>query len=268
MVPEADLNRREGTLSSVERCLDVLAVLSNVEEDLPLQEVAARAHLHPSSAHRLLATLVRRGFVDQQPDRRYRLGLEAFAVGAGFIRRSAIRRAAIPFLMKIAEQTRLTVNLGFFGRGKVVFVDSLPMPGTSQYYEMGCVVPPHATAVGKVLLAFRNRSELSQIEPLNKYTEKTICTMPALEEELARTLREGYALDDEECVPGTRCVAAPILCPPRDPVAAISITGPVSMIDRQKVSELGALVKERCLNISVQLGYRLEVALDVANWVR
>jgi IclR family acetate operon transcriptional repressor len=237
--------------------LQILRILSYAEEDLSLQQIAEATSLHASTAHRLLVPLVTLGFADQQPDRRYRVGLEAIAVGFGFLRRSPIRRAALPFLMRLAEQTRLTVNLGFWWGGKVVIVDCLPMPGTYEFYEPGNVIPAHATALGKALLAYGGDEALRMIGPLDRYTEHTLCSIEALEASLAKVRQMGFALDDEECVLGCRCLAAPISLNHRGPEAGISITAPKAMMDDSTVLELAKLLKERCANISTQLSSRL-----------
>jgi DNA-binding IclR family transcriptional regulator len=162
------------------RCLKVLKILSGAEKDLTLQQIAEATGLHASTAHRLLLPLVNLGFVEQQQDRRYHIGLEAVAVGAGFLRRSPVRRTALPFLMRLAEQTRLTINLGFWLDGKVMIVDCLPMPGTYDFYEPGNVLPAHATAMGKALMAYRESSALAAFGPFTRYTETTICTIAEL----------------------------------------------------------------------------------------
>lgn len=242
--------------SAAARCLEVLRILSGAEEDLSLQQIAESAKLHASTAHRLLLPLLELGFVEQQHDSRYRVGLEAIAVGSGFLRRSPIRRAALPFLMRLSEQTRLTVNLGFWWRGKVVIVDCLPMPGTNTFYEPGNVVPAHATAIGKALLAHRGKSALRAIGPLDRYTEHTICTTERLEAEIGRVITAGFAVDNEEAILGCRCLAAPILLDGVEPEAAVSLTGPAAMVDDAALKELAQVLVDRCANIAMQMNSR------------
>ncbi|MFN7992710.1 MAG: IclR family transcriptional regulator [Bryobacteraceae bacterium] len=251
------MKERKGTLSSGVRCLQILRLLSGAEEDLALREIAEATGLHPSTAHRIVTTLVTEGFVQQQPDRRYRLSIEAFAVGAGYLRRSAIRRAATPLVMRLAEQTHSSVNLAFWHKGKVVVVDCIPMPGMYHFYtETGTIVPPHATGIGKAILAFRGKSALAEIGPLTRFTINTICTMPALVKEMERIHRDGYAIDNEENILGCKCVAAPVLQSGREAIAAISISAPPSMIPPERIPELAACVKEICFTISMQIGHR------------
>lgn len=242
--------------SAAARCLDVLRILSCAEEDLSLQQISESTKLHASTVHRLLQPLLDLGFVEQQNDSRYRVGLEAIAVGSGFLRRSPIRRAALPFMMRLSEQTRLTVNLGFWWKGKVVIVDCLPMPGTNAFYEPGNLVPAHATAIGKALLAHRGKSALRTIGPLDRYTEHTICTMEGLEAELVRVLKAGFAADNEEAMLGCRCLAAPILLDGPEPEAAVSLTGPAAMVDDAALKELARILIDRCANISMQMSSR------------
>jgi IclR family transcriptional regulator, acetate operon repressor len=242
--------------SAAARCLEILRILSCADEDLSLQQIAESAGLHASTVHRLLLPLFESGFIERQHDSRYRVGLEAIAVGSGFLRRSPIRRAALPFMMRLSEQTRLTVNLGFWWKGKVVIVDCLPMPGTNAFYEPGNVVPAHATAIGKVLLAHRGKSALRAIGPLDRYTEHTICTNEALEAEMTLVLKAGFAADNEEAILGCRCLAAPILLDGLEPEAAVSLTGPAAMVDEATLKELAKVLKDRCANISMQMNSR------------
>lgn len=249
--------------SSSSRCLELLRILSCAEEDLSLQQIAEASNLHPSTAHRLLVPLLELGFAEQLHDSRYRIGIGAIAVGSGFLRRSPIRRASLPFLMRLSEQTRLTVNLGFWWKGKVVIVDCLPMPGANPFYDPGNVVPAHATAIGKVLLAYRGKSALSAIGHLDRYTENTICTLEKLEAEIEKVLKVGFAADNEEAILGCRCLAAPILLEGQQPEAAVSLTGPAAMVDDQAVQGLARLLIDRCVNISVQMNSRFRTTASL-----
>ena len=159
-------------------------------------------------------------------------------------------------MMRLSEQTRLTVNLGFWWKGKVVIVDCLPMPGSIAFYEPGNVVPAHATAIGKALLAHRGKSALRTIGPLDRYTEHTICTVEGLEAEMGLVLKAGFAADNEEAILGCRCLAAPIVLDGIEPEAAVSLTGPAAMVDDATLKQLAQILIARCANISMQLNSR------------
>lgn len=260
---------RKGSLNSGLRCLEALRLLSNAEGDLSLQEIAAALALHPSTAHRVMATLVSQGFVEQAADRRYSLSLEAFAVGAGFLRQSAIRRAALPALMRLVERAHTSSYLAFWQHERAVIVDTFPMPGMYNFHsELGSIVPAHASAIGKCLLAFQDRKFWNSV-PLHRFTANTITSYAALHRELENIRRRGYSTDGEEVVPGCRCVAAPIPNGRKHPLAAISVSGPPSIVSPERTPELAGMVQETCFQISVQLGYNpttypLRLTLDPA----
>jgi IclR family acetate operon transcriptional repressor len=205
----------------------------------------------------VLPTLVSQGFVEQEPDRRYRLSLEAFAVGAGFLRQSAIRRAATPALMRLTERVQTSSYLALWHHGKAVIVDSFPVPGMYNFHsEIGSMAPLHASAIGKALLAFRGKKEWERAGPLRRFTANTITSQAVLCRELERIRRNGYSTDAEEVVPGCRCVAAPVPNGRTEPLAAVSVSGPPSIISSQRFRELAGAVQETCFQIAVQLGHR------------
>jgi DNA-binding IclR family transcriptional regulator len=248
---------RKGSLNSGLRCLEALRLLSNADSDLALQEVAKSLRLHPSTAHRVMATLVSQGFVEQESDRRYRLGLEAFAVGAGFLRQSAIRRAALPALMRLTERTQTSSYLALWQHGKVVIVDTFPMPGMYYFHsEIGSVVPSYASAIGKSLLAFRDKKEWEKAGPLRRFTPNTMTSQSSLAKEMERIRRNGYAVDNEEVVPGCRCVAVPIPNGRAEPLAAISVSGPPTLVTPVREAELANIIRETCFQIAAQLGHQ------------
>jgi DNA-binding IclR family transcriptional regulator len=247
----------KGSLNSGLRCLEALRLLSNADSDLSLQEIAKALGLHPSTAHRVMATLASQGFVEQEPDRRYRLSLEAFAVGAGFLRQSAIRRAALPVLMRLTERAQTSSYLALWQHGKVVIVEAFPVPGMYYFHsEIGSVVPSYASAIGKALLAFRDKHEWEKTGPLRRFTQNTAMSQSALNKELERIRRNGYSVDNEEVVPGCRCVAMPIPNGREKPLAAISISGPPFLVTPARESEFARMIQEACFQIAAQLGHQ------------
>ncbi len=243
------------TLSSGVRCVEALRLLSKANDSLALQDIAAALKLHPSTAHRVVATLVSQGFAEQGEDRRYRLGLEAFAVGAGYLRQSAMRRVALPALMRLAERAGTSAYLAYWQDGKAVIVDAIPMPGMYHFHsEIGSVVPPYASGIGKALLAFQDRKAWAAIGPLQRLTANTTTSAAALAKELERIRRNGYSIDNEEVVPGCRCVGAPVPNGVKAPLAAISVSGPPTIVSPTREPELARLVQETCFQVAAQLG--------------
>jgi IclR family transcriptional regulator, acetate operon repressor len=87
-----------------------------------------------------------------------------------------------------------------------------------------------------------------------RLTGKTITSLPALRNELATIRKRGYAVDDEEHVVGVRCIASPVFDETGEVVAAVSVTGAMSRIERERVPQLGQMVVRAAGIISVELG--------------
>ena len=118
--------------------------------------------------------------------------------------------------------------------------------------------PAHATALGKVLVAFLPDEEKERVLGLLSFqalTPHSISNMVQFQEELELVRRRGYAVDNEESVLGARCVGAPILGPQREALAAISVAGPSTRISQDKIPLFARAVTESAQKISASLGY-------------
>jgi DNA-binding IclR family transcriptional regulator len=125
------------------------------------------------------------------------------------------------------------------------------------FARRGATVPAHATAAGKVIMAYLQPSAVAEIygdAPLASLTPRTLTSLSDLAEELLEVRRRGYALDNEEQEPGVGCVAAPIFEKPALVAAALSVTAPISRIQAADPAELGELLVARALAISTALG--------------
>jgi DNA-binding IclR family transcriptional regulator len=123
--------------------------------------------------------------------------------------------------------------------------------------HIGTRFPAHCTATGKMLLAALSDEELDlrleHRKKLRKFTDKSISSLVALREALARARREGIARDFEECLVGVHCIAAPITGRGGEVVAAISISGPRERLTVEKMDELEPLLREATEAISHDL---------------
>lgn len=258
--PERGVAPRGGTVQSVVRSLDLLEAVAGSAES-GLVELANRTDLRPSTAHRLLATLVERGYVVQNPQtNRYRLGHRIIAL-AGVIedRIARLRASAHPRIKAIRDQYDETTNLVVLDRFSVVYVDQFESSrAVRMFTRIGSRVPAHATGSGKALLAFQPPAMLEELfarEPLRQLTPHTVTSGDALRAELARVRERGYALDREEYEEGVACVAAPIFDHTGDVQAAVSISGPVDRINRFDLRDVGEELARLMLETSRELGF-------------
>jgi DNA-binding IclR family transcriptional regulator len=253
---------RRDSVQSLERAFDLLEALSAGGE-LGVTELASRTGLVPSTAHRLLNTLTKRGYVAQSSDSgRYLLGYKVVEVASGLEHRlSRLRAVARPHLESIQRATGETVNLVVLDSDRVVYVDQVEgSRSVRMFTAVGTAAPAHTTGSGKAIMAYSppevpaalygDRPQLQQLTP------RTLVTLEALEEDFVRIRRRGYALDNEEHEEGVGCVAAPMFDHTGRPVAALSVSGPTARILHADTAELGALLVDHAGEVSAGLGHR------------
>jgi IclR family acetate operon transcriptional repressor len=228
-------------VQSLERALDILELLTRSEGELGVTEVGTALGLPNGTAHRLLATLTRRGYARQNPEtRKYALGIKAFTlVSAAQERLGPLAR---PFLTELMEVSGESSNLASLDKNSVVYIEQVPAPRMVRMFtEPGNRVPPHATGTGKVLLAYQPEEVIDAVirqSGLPRFTPHTITNPERLGRELDYIREQGYATDSEEMEEGVRCLAAPVFGPDGRILAAMSISGPAGRLDQDRLEEL------------------------------
>ncbi len=253
--------KNHATVQSVERTFDVLEVLAATPDDFGILDLSNRVGLHPSTVHRLLATLVHRGYARQDHKTgRYSLGSRTLSLGRAFRDHSAIRAEAHPFLQRLMEASGETANLSILDRNEAVYIDQVQCPRIVRIFaEIGRRVPLHSTGCGKVLLAYMEAAERNRIiaeQGLRASTHQTITSLRELERALTEVRRCGFAVDDEEQDEGVRCVAGPVRDHTDKVIGAVSLSGPTNRLTQDRIPGLGKLVAETCSELSAVLGYK------------
>ena len=214
-------------VQSVARALDVLEALAAAGKPLGVAELGESTGLPLGTAHRLLQSLHERGYVRRDGSRKYSLGPSAVRLADGA--QDALARSARPYLAELVALSGETANLAVRAGDDVVYIAQVPSPHTLRMFaEVGRHVPPHSTAVGKVLLAALPRHEALGIvrrAGLPARTPATITELDAFAVELDGVTARGWAADDEEQEPGVRCVAVPVVGS-GPTIAAMSVSGP------------------------------------------
>jgi IclR family acetate operon transcriptional repressor len=246
-------------VQSLERALDLLEALAGAD-DLGVSEIAAKTGLVPSTAHRLLGTLVARGYASQNPTTgRYLLGYKMLELTSGVQDRlGRLRTAARPHLEAIQDETGETTNLVVLEGRDVVYIESVSGTRSVRLHtEVGRSIPAHTSGAGKALLAWRDPSDVVTLldgAPLAPSTPRTLTTLDALQDDLAKIRRRGYATDNEEHELGVACVATPVLDRGGRAIAAISVSGPISRILNAETPDLAGLLREHAEVVSASLG--------------
>jgi DNA-binding IclR family transcriptional regulator len=242
-----------GTLA-IERAAQLLTLVLEAERPRGLVELSIDADLPKSTASRLLGALERQGLVQQ---RGRRGGFGPGPVLLRFAHRGLVDRhlaeLAQPHLQALSVASAETINLAVptpDGVGHVAQVESSHFLGTGQW--IGRTVPYHATAVGKVLVAF-GAAELPA-EPLAALAPATFTDRDRLAAEVAKVRRDGYATAVDELERGLASLAAPVFGPGREVLAALAISGPTVRLDADRIAELAPQLVREALALGARLG--------------
>jgi DNA-binding IclR family transcriptional regulator len=245
-------------VQSIERAAAVLRLLADGSGRLALGEIARSLDLAKGTTHGILRTLIHVGFVEQDRDSgRYRLGAALLSLGTSHLDVNDLRSHSINWADPLAARTGEAVRIGTVLDGQVLVVHHVFRPDdTFQTLDVGTLLPLHATALGKVLLAYRTAGAVPPPE-LDRFTRRTIRLPRILAAELQQVRDAGWSLEVEEMTPGNAAVAAPIRGYGGLVVGAIGISGLVERIcdsHYRPHQHLVAHVRETARAISRDLG--------------
>ncbi|CUH63261.1 Acetate operon repressor [Thalassovita autumnalis] len=249
---------KASTIQALDRAFDVLDVIA-AHSGLTLSEIATALDQSPATMHRVLATLEARQVVETDPVRQtWHIGAAAFRLGSAFLRRSSVVERARPVMRALMEETGETSNLGIERNSEVMFLSQVETHESIRaFFPPGTLSPMHASGIGKALLAAMPEDAVSKRLrhlTLERFTDKTILTTAELQADLVQIQRRGWAFDDEEKALGMRCVAAPIRNLHGEPVAGLSISGPVQRLPLDRIEHIGARVRAAAQQLSQDLG--------------
>jgi IclR family acetate operon transcriptional repressor len=253
-----DLGRNQpGSVQALDRGLALLDIIAQAD-GLTLTDIAQRAGLAPSTAHRILTTLKAAGFVHCDAAHGcYLIGVKAFKIGSAFLRNRKLVDVARGVMRHLTAASGETTSLGIANDGYVVFVAQIESHHAIRaFHRPGGRGPMHASGPGKALLAWLPEAELAFIldSGLPRLTRRTIGDARALRAELALTRRRGWAVDDEESTEGMRCIGAPVFNEHGEAIGALSISGPTVRLTPERLDELGPMVGRSAAELTDRVG--------------
>lgn len=241
---------------SVGKALKIIEILAESREPMRLMDIAAFAQMPSSTALRMIATLTEYGYIAQESDsQKYYLTLKLARIGAAAASRFNIRDIVHPYLTRLSRD---------YGEASCAAIDS---DMTALYFDVvdgpdgilkitqhvGKLSPLHCTGVGKCLLLNYDKEMLDDFiekRGLPAFTANTITSKERLIEELRLIRQRGYAVDNEECELGVRCIACGISDHSGKIAAAISVSGPVGRMTGNRVIAISAPLIEASAEIS------------------
>ncbi len=244
------------SLESVDNALRILELL-DTRGELRVYEAAAELGVARSTAHRLLATLRYRGFVAQDPAGRvYRPGRVLAQMGLHAFAQRDIRQVARRHLEELCAEVGETVHLMVLEGNGVRFVDGVE--GTQPLrvgLRIGILLPAHATAGGKALLAAMPAEQIRDLYPrgVPTLTPDTLATLQQIEDALAEVSRVGYATNVSESAEGVAAVSVAVRDPLGRPIAAVAVASPIERMPRARVAGVVSRLHQTALRVSDQM---------------
>ena len=247
-------------ISSLQRALDILSLFGPQTPELGITDIAKALNLHKSTASGLVYTLERNGYIAQNPEnRRYHLGLQLVERAGVLLDQIEIRKIAMPELEDLRDWASESVNLAILEENQIIYIERLLTDKSLGFRNhIGKRAWPHSTALGKAILSHLPRQQalaVLQSYPLESMTQNTITDIDVLMRQFENFRRQGYAIEREENEIGGLCISAPIHSHDAVPIAAVSVSFPLSRLDEATISSSGAKVREVAQRISVKLGY-------------
>ena len=239
---------------TIDKAIDVLFHLHREGGPSGVTAIGRALDMPKSSVHRLLAPLLRRGLVERDDRGRYRPGVGLVALGLGVLDREPTVAAAHSVLEACAGEVGQTFFLVAARAGRLMVLDKAEGTGFLRFSpRVGAEVPAHATAVGKLYLAFapdaiseEGRSDRT------RFTERTLLEEDALAREVERVGRTGLAHNEDEWIPGLSVIAAPIHAGARM-AGAVALALPSPAVASHGRDDLETRVREAAEKITARL---------------
>jgi DNA-binding IclR family transcriptional regulator len=248
-VPEAS------AVKTVAKVLDLLEHVAAAGRPLSVSELAAITGFNVSTAHRLMQTLARRSYVQQDASTRaYTLGSRLLELGTAYAGSLDLIGAARPRLEELRDVSGETVHLAILNERDVVEICTAKgRQAVTVARGTGRRDPAHCTATGKVLLAAlpsREAKRILSLAPLAAITSRTITDRAKLLAELQRVREAGFATDEEELCEDVCCVGVAIRNSDDHAIAAVSLAMPKARFRSEKVARWAEMLTDTSTRIS------------------
>ncbi len=248
-------SKPEARIQVIDRASLILDAISRYSKPVKLKVLSAETGLHPSTAYRILHSLIDNRFVDRNEGGEYQLGQRFLQLNNRLHTDIDLRAVAMPYMKKLRDKLGESINLTI-REGDVVIYFEKVIPNRMMHVQqiVGSRAPLHVTAVGKLMLGVGGEEEIqsyAQRTNLPAYTRNTFSSLPALTEESLRGVQLGYALDNEEAEIDVGCIGVLLYEKSGSVIAGLSLSAP---IERRKDAWIDDLVQAGKA-ISTQLGY-------------
>jgi len=251
-----------GNMKSLTTSLRILSAFCGERLNWGVSELAQSLCLEKALVSKNLSCLREAGFLKQDgQSKAYSPGIRSFLLGAQFLHNNALVREAGAELRRLADSTGHTSTLCALQGTNVIHLAAVEGPHFLDIgWRVGTLVPFHASAVGKVLLAFAPPKLLDDAiadQGMRRFTKKTICEPSVFKKQLAKTVQVGWSETDQETMNGLAAQAVPVFGAEQHVVAALGLIFPRHAVSpAARTKQIGAL-HESARRISLRLGVQV-----------
>lgn len=245
-------------VAAVAHAATILRMMDAGEPEIGVNELARRIGIHKSTVSRLLATLEHFDFVKRNRDNgRFSIGMGLIALVGPIISDMDLAKLARPYIDRLAREQGETTSLGLWQGNEVIMIEQVPgSRAVTHLARAGARVPAHATAAGKMFLAFQQESQLAEFfsRGLRRYTANTLTREHEIRAQLEAARRDGFAINIEEFQMESCGVASMIHGQKGAPVAALTLAVPKHRFTETYQKELAQLLLDYAAELSRGLG--------------
>ena len=254
--PESITSQTRNT--TADRAIDVLLLFNDQRPVLTAEKVAELLEMSRSTTYRYLLSLRSYGLVEEgNTNGEFRLGPAVFQLARVARKGLGLSEVALPVMRELVDRTGESALLTCRSGSYVVCIERVESPHNVRLsYERGQVLPLHAGAAAKVVLAYLKPSEIDavlSVTPLTRFTERTVTDPGALRTQLEDIRARGYVVTDGEVDVGVRGVAAPVLGTNEQVIAGVSVAGPAFRLDDATLPAVIVAVQDAAHAIRQQL---------------
>jgi len=244
-------------MKAFEKMFNILNLFTMERTSLSISEIQEELGYPKSTIFRILDTMERFNYIVRNPDNhRYSLGFNFFRLGSIVQSQLDFRKASLPIMKELSNQTKETVELNILDDISRVCVEKVDSPlDVRNFVRVGERKPAHMGASGKVLVAFL--PERQRHEVIKKIKEREVIDIESFERDLELIRLQGYSITKGERVAGSYAVAVPILGESGELVASLTIAGPIQRLTDCQEKLFVDLLQKASKIISQQLGYFL-----------
>ena len=246
---------------SLRKALQILEGMTMIPMPARLQNIAKSLKMPQSTLLRFLNTFIDFGYVSQNQDTScYYLTLKLAEIGSRVRDSFPFQSSLAKYVKQIAQEFNESASLCIEHNMQMVYVvtEDSPSRMLQTLHRIGRIAPMHATGVGKLHLLNYSDTKLLELKEkfgFPQFTVNTITDINSLKKEIAQIRKQDYALDNEECEEGVKCIAVPVRNFSGEVAAAISLSAPVTRLDRKRTEEIVQHLKNAGAEASRELGW-------------